>query len=194
MNTATAARPVATVLTSLALVVAVAACSDADQSHICGDSAEPQVIAPVADWSHVEPEADPFLANYDGDATACAATSHGVEEGVQGEWWEIETVRCGYLTIAQPTAVDACAGAEVRVRLWHFNLLDTGADFDVAVAFGERAEVIRETIPVPADSELLEFTAVLDEDIPKGELLYFHLSNHGSNTWGLMDTEIRPSQ
>jgi hypothetical protein len=169
----------------LAMTTWVGACADEVDTGLC--LSEPRVVAPFEQWEPLEPDLDPFWDDYDGDAAVCPPESHGPEAGLDGSWWEIETVMCGYLTLGQPTAVSLCAGETLVVRLWHFNLLDTGADFRVVIVVGEGEPLIDETVGVPSSSELVEFRVVLEQSFRAGVPLRFHLSNHGSNSWGLMD-------
>ena len=167
-------------------VTVLAGCGEEAEDSSCS-SPEPRIVAEADGWVAVPSSADPFWESYEGDPVVCAADSHGLEEGTDGAWWGIETVTCGYLTLEQPTSSSLCAGDELVLRLWHFNLLDTGADFRVALSTSDEPPILDATVPVPASAELVELRALLVDDVPAGEPLRFHLSNHGTNSWGLMD-------
>jgi hypothetical protein len=180
-------RPLAVLAIAVVLFVTVG-CTDAGEDP-CGMTSG-QVVASADGWVPLAADSDPFWDSYEGDPRVCATDSHGPEVGTDGTWWEIETVTCGYLTLEQPTTAPLCAGDTLLVRLWHFNLLDTGDDFRVAISFGDDPPVVDETVAVPADSELVEFRSSLGASVPSGTLIRFHLSNHGSNSWGLMDIVV----
>ncbi|MFT4702355.1 MAG: hypothetical protein ACI81R_000039 [Bradymonadia bacterium] len=176
------------------LVILLAGCgADEADPGVCTGLASPRVIAPAAGWRQVALGADPFYEGSDAPVS-CAPATFGLEAGVDGEWWGIETVQCGYVTFEQPTATALCPGDEVVMRLWHFNLLDNDADFEALLAVDAATPLIRETIPIPADARLVEMRATLVEFVDAGTPLLFHLENHGSNSWGLLDVVVERSR
>ena len=46
--------------------------------------------------------------------------------------------------------------------------------------------------PIPGDGRLLTLEHTVEEAIPKGTDLYFHLDNHGANSWHLVEVNINP--
>ncbi|MFT6397970.1 MAG: hypothetical protein ACJAYU_002725 [Bradymonadia bacterium] len=171
----------------MAVSIVLAACGDDMVPSAECSAGESRVVASAELWRAVEIEQDPFYDRYEGDPVVCGAESTGFEVGLDGSWWGIETVRCGYLTLEQEALEPACPGDELVVRLWHFNLLDAGADFQVALAIEDDEPLARETIRVPTSAELVEFRVEVTEAIEAGVMLRFNLSNHGTNSWGLMD-------
>lgn len=164
----------------------IAACGEDDDP--CARRG-PVLIAPATAWQLVEPRDDPFWAEYDGDPASCSAESAGIETGTTGTWFGIDTVRCGYITLEQPLEEPLCAGDTVRLQLWHFNLLDTGADYRVALTVGDEY-LVDVTVPVPSGAELVERRAEIAVDVAIDGPMRFHLSNHGTNSWGLLDVVV----
>lgn len=95
----------------------------------------------------------------------------------------VDTGACNYLTATQPLAVDLQAGGDVTIQLWHFELQGDG-EAHIALQIGDEA-VWERRVPIPSDSELIDETFATAEAHTAGEPVYFHLHNHGINSYNL---------
>lgn len=101
--------------------------------------------------------------------------------------FEVHTGDCPYVTAMQPSLGPLLPGQRVDIRLWHFALLSTeAAKAHVAIQIGDSVVWERE-VPIPQPAGLLEGSWVADRDVPMGAPVYFHLHNHGTNTWALWE-------
>ncbi|MDB4974017.1 MAG: hypothetical protein JWN48_2358, partial [Myxococcaceae bacterium] len=79
------------------------------------------------------------------------------------------------------------AGETLKVRLWHFELsAPEPATAHVAVLVDGLA-ILDETVPIPAAGGLLIKELRVPRPIPAGAPVYFHLHNHGANSWALVE-------
>lgn len=100
---------------------------------------------------------------------------------------DIETWRCGYVTVVQPSLHEIRAGDRIRVRLWHYTLTaQEPAEAHAAVRIGALLPFdVR--IPIPTSGGLLLEDWIAPEDAPAGTPIYFHLHNHGANSFDLIE-------
>lgn len=156
-----------------------------------GTPAEPPVDlpqGPIFDpgaWTLTSAQDDPFADRP--DPVQCAVGGYGVEAGV----FEVDTSFCGYLTAVQPLPVDLPAGARLKSLIWHLALLnDTPAQGHVALRLGEHL-VFEARPPIPGPEAAYPVDWALPEALPAGTLTYFHIHNHGSNSWRLGPIEVK---
>jgi hypothetical protein len=77
--------------------------------------------------------------------------------------------------------------------VWHFALhAGESAMAHVAVRIGEQT-LLDTTVPIPAAGGLLNIEEVAPESIPEGAPVYFHLHNHGDNSWSFVELSTGPS-
>jgi hypothetical protein len=151
-----------------------------------------RVVASASLWQAVDAEADPFYP-VDGEAEVCAPVHFGAELEAGIIWFGIDTIECGYLTLSQPLQEPLCEGDTLIVRLWHFNLTEDKRAFRAALTDGSDELLMDLQIPTPAGSELVTEFVSIDHRVEEGETLFFHLSNHGTNSWGLLDIMTAPA-
>lgn len=137
-------------------------------------------------WAEASAAEDPFEDRP--AAVDCGPGGFGLEAGVL----EVETEICGYLTAAQPLPADLPAGAVVTSVVWHLQLVsDPPATGHVALQIGEhRLFEAHPAIPGPEMVYPVEWT--VPEDLPAGTPAYFHVHNHGYNSWRLGPVEAKP--
>lgn len=143
-------------------------------------------LAHNALWEPLDPEEDPYaLAVED---TRCGPDDVGVETVGESLWFEVVTDECSHSTHRQPTLASLEAGDTLLVWLWHYAMEHEGGDFTARVALGEPPLTVWETtLPVPAESGLAYEEVTVDAAWPTGTPIWFHLSNHGANTWSLVE-------
>ena len=139
-------------------------------------------------WTLVPPDEDPWFAGRDQTAKSCEEPDVSVEELPDGKWFDVITKNCNYMTATQPLAADIPAGATLHVRIWHFAITLTDGTYTIAFQVGTGGPALWTTTKVvPAESGLIHDTWVTTESYKKGDLLYYHLGNHGDNSWGLIE-------
>lgn len=152
-----------------------------------GGWAGPVTIAPIDGWQPVEAEDDPFADRP--DEVVCPEHGYGTEVTL----FEVETEVCHYATFAQPTPVALRAGDVVRTTAWHLTLwAPEPAEAHVAFRLGDGPGWERH-IPIPSAEAAYAIELVVDDDVPAGTPLYFHVHNHGVNSYRLLEvTATRP--
>ena len=88
----------------------------------------------------------------------------------------------------QETLAELESGDTFLVWIWHYAMDHQGGDFHAKIAVGYPDHVLWETtLPVPADSGLVYEEVTVPDSWPQGSPIWFHLSNHGVNTWSLVE-------
>lgn len=169
------------------------------------DAATAEDSAPAADvgpttrslvdnhaWTLVPLDADPFVHKDTQGATHCGAGEVGVEELPDGPWFEVETSVCAYMTAQTPLLADMPVGGTIALRIWHFAATGAVGPFWIAVAVGEPPQTVFEaTLEAPnTKGGLLHDTWTVEVAWPAGAPVYWHVSNHGSNTWGFIELSV----
>ena len=144
------------------------------------------LLAHNASWTLASSDTDPFALRAEG--VRCDEEAVLVEEIAMGIWYDINTDTCDHATVHQKTLVDLQPGDTLLVWIWHYAMEHEGGDFHARVALGEPEAVVwQTTLPVPADSGLVYEEVIVGEAWPSGTPIWFHLSNHGVNTWSLVE-------
>jgi hypothetical protein len=188
---------------SVFIALLIVGCSGADaglSEHDTTGDVAPAVPEPMIDnalWEAVPEAEDPFYPADDDDIVPCPASEYGPE--LQGDevWFSVETIACNYLTVRQPLLVDVSADSLLRVRLWHFTITQSEGTYTHAIAVGDPPATVWDTeLPLPVtDSGLLPFELVpFPRALEAGEPVYWHLSNHGQNSWHLIEVSANPGE
>ena len=107
--------------------------------------------------------------------------------------FSVDTGGCSYLTARQRSLRHVVAGETLVVRVWHFALqAGESAMAHVAVRIGEKT-LLDTTVPIPAEGGLINIEEAAPESIPEGAPVYFHLHNHGDNSWSFVELSTGPS-
>jgi hypothetical protein len=97
---------------------------------------------------------------------------------------------CNWITLEQPSLRRINAGDEVEIRMRHANLTGPiGGSARMMFAVGDSMAVEYEVL-IPAESRIFSEVWVADRDYPEGTPLLFHVDNHGSNEYNLIDATI----
>lgn len=104
--------------------------------------------------------------------------------------FEVNTLLCNYAMFTAPAQASVIAGSRVVATLYHFDLVAAEpAVAHVALLLGER--VVWETeVAIPGKANAFDIDVTIDETVPAGTPVYFHLHNHGQNTWTLAALEV----
>ena len=141
------------------------------------------------DWGLVAPERDPFSPE---GLIACDSESHGPEE-ITGVWvYSVQTETCDWLTISQQTAIPIEPGDRLRARVFHFALTAPAeATAHLGLAWSDGVFVTADE-PIPSESQLVTLDYIAEHSRPAGAELFFHIDNHGSNSWHLLELRLNP--
>jgi hypothetical protein len=100
---------------------------------------------------------------------------------------EIRSELCNYLTIRQPIREAVRQGDELYIGLWHFQLtIPTGALVYMAVS-ANGCILWEAERRIPTSAALLEARFPAPFPMPDGTPIYFHVQNHGANTYHLLE-------
>lgn len=106
--------------------------------------------------------------------------------------FEINTLLCNYAMFSAPSQAAVIAGSRVIATLYHFDLIAAEpASAHLALLLGE--QVLWETeVAIPGKANAFNVDVVVDTTVPAGTPVYFHLHNHGQNTWtmGAIEVEV----
>lgn len=152
----------------------------------CGCPHDPGPLVDPDAWTLVGANEDPFedrLSQIDCEAFAYGAEFFGGERA-----FSVDTGDCNYVTVTQPLLRGVCAGAQVKARLWHFELTGPPGEGHVAMAI-DGATVWEERVSIPSDSELL-VSRIDAGELAAGTPIHFHVHNHGSNSYSLLEVSV----
>jgi hypothetical protein len=145
---------------------------------------EVPLIAAAA-WVVLEADDDP--AEDRPDEVSCPDEARSVETIGGDPSLEIDTGVCDYLAVVQPLLANAVVGDRITGRIWH-QALSASEEAEAHLAYSLDGEVVWETwTPIPLDAGIVLPDFELEFDAPEGTPLVFHLHNHGSNTWNVID-------
>jgi len=145
----------------------------------------------LVDWSATESDRDPFLEFWS-DQTRCTESDHGSETLAGVEAYSLDTGTCNWLTIEQSSLSTVRVGDRVHAKVWHFALSAPEPSFariGLATAEGILVQVLE---PIPQPGGLIELDFLAQKSIAEGTPIYFHISNHGANSWHLLEIQINP--
>lgn len=131
-------------------------------------------------WVEVtDASADPF-EDRPGEVD-CSALGYGVE----GTYFEVETDDCAYGTFAQTLSRDVPAGTPLETVYWHLDLWAAEAA-QGHLALRTDAVLLHEAyIDIPNSADVYTVNLEAPVDLSEGDTIYFHVHNHGYNSWSL---------
>jgi hypothetical protein len=153
--------------------------SDADSAAPAG----PRVVLPFDGWTAAAGDG-PFAADRPADA-ACPSAAYRAEAG----FFEVESDRCAYAVFSQPLAGALQAGDRLDFVAWHLDLW-AQVPAEARVVLQIEDEVIWEArFAVPGSEAIDTLEEPVAADHPAGATAWWHISNHGFNSWRLGDVE-----
>lgn len=139
-------------------------------------------------WVQVTDSDDPWDAMKSEEAESCTDLDLDTEELSDGVWFDITTKVCAYVTVHQTLQHDVPKGALMTLRIWHFKMSSWEGTFHLAYQIGfDEAPEWELDKEVPSESGLIYEQWEASRDFKQGDDIYFHLSNHGENTWSLIE-------
>ena len=146
------------------------------------------------EWEWVQDQLDPFEPLIQRDdilESTCDGETHGIEEVSPGVWsYFVETDRCHWLTLRQKIRFPLYVGDQIQLKVWHFDL---NAPQRAVAHLGLATEdetLIWVQEPIPQAGRMVKEEGVVTQDLSQGEWLYFHLDNHGANSWHLLEIKL----
>lgn len=104
----------------------------------------------------------------------------------------VYTDSCNWVTLEQPLLRDIRAGDEVAIRTFHFALTaPSGGEARVSLAIGDQLAFERRFL-IPQPSGPANSIWVAPKDMPAGTRVLFHVDNHGSNEYLLVEANVCP--
>lgn len=105
---------------------------------------------------------------------------------------DVDTGGCSYVTALQPTLREIATGEVIQVRVWHFELTaPEPAEAHVALVI-DGLHVVDERVMIPQPGGLMTAKLRVTRTIAAGAPAYFHLHNHGTNNWALVEVSAGP--
>lgn len=147
------------------------------------------LVEPEA-WEIVAADEDPFPDRLP-DAS-CPEGTH-MPELLGGEpGFSVDTGGCSYLTARQLALRDVVKGETLVARVWHFALsADESAEAHVALRIADTT-VLDQTVPIPSEGGLIAVELAAASAFAAGTPIFFHLHNHGDNSWSLVELSAGP--
>jgi len=141
-------------------------------------------------WRVATPAEDPWVEFRPADDITCPDRSRQPEDFAGIYAYGVITTECPYTTVVQETLEDACAGETFYVWLWNYALTaPASATAHLAVRVGDET-LWQAAYPIPGPAGLVTERIVLQHDIAAGTPVYFHVRNHGSNSYELIELSI----
>jgi len=141
-------------------------------------------------WSPVAAAEDPFI---DRPAVVSCPAQAVVAELLSGESvFGIDTGTCNYVTAFQRTSRAVAVGQTIEVRLWHFELVAPEPAEGHAALVVDGLRILDERVPIPQAGGLITKELRVEQPIAAGSQAFFHLHNHGANSWALVEVSAGP--
>lgn len=146
-----------------------------------------------AAWDLVPVDLDPFVTEGDPAPDVCPASELTPETTPEGLWFDVSTEGCSWTTVSQPLAESVPSGAQIRITVVHWEIEAGDEDYTLAVALGSAADVVW-SVEVALESEFdtLGGVVTVPDAYAPGDPIWFHVGNHGENTWSLTEIVLLP--
>lgn len=144
-----------------------------------------QSLIDAADWKIQEASSD-SLSQHRPAVVDCPANSWYEEDGAL----EVETGYCNYLSATQPIKASVNKGDNIHVVLWHGQLrFDQPEEAHVAISL-DGTIIWEDEIEIPNDGGIYDITVPSTVSAKIGDIVEYHLHNHGYNTWTLLVVDV----
>lgn len=109
--------------------------------------------------------------------------------------FEVNTIQCNYAMFGQPARAAVLAGRRVTATLYHFDLVAAEPAIAHAALLLGDAVLWEVEVAIPGKANAFTIDVVAPATVPAGTPVYFHLHNHGQNTWtlGAIEVEVPPA-
>ncbi len=144
-------------------------------------------------WTAMPIRDDPMTEFYDVGILGVCEPNSTLFESFGGEpSWSIDTKDCSWATVSQTAKIPVDAGEPLYVRVWHTEQSPSLATGVAHVNVGaQRMPMWDEEVPIPIEEGgLLSASFPAPESIPAGAELFWHVDNHGFNSWNLLEFSV----
>jgi hypothetical protein len=153
----------------------------------CSDTGRVDPVQPVSlpltaaeSWAIAPLEGDPFSEYMDG-RVRCSPFALRRE----ANWLEVSTVECNYASLLHQLSEDVPAGSIIRGQVAWATLASLAPAVGT-LAFATSDGVLwSRDVDIPGQADIVEVEFAFSHPAPAGTGLYFHVRNHGYNTWQL---------
>jgi len=161
----------------------------------CRGATVPRDPGPLVDptaWEWVDAADDPFDDRP--DDVSCPEDAWPLEVIGPDDSLSVDTADCDYLTVRQPALIAVEPGDALFMRLWHYELdASSAATAHAALWFGG-ALSWEDEVSIPSESGMLAPEWEAGAAVAAGDDVYFHLHNHGANSYNLIEVSVTPPQ
>ncbi|MEE2960571.1 MAG: hypothetical protein VYA34_07485 [Myxococcota bacterium] len=152
----------------------------------CSGAHHPRPLTETNAWTLVTQDNDPFTTDQQYPPPACHPVFVSFEDGTV----EIDTGGCSWVTLQQPLLSSVDQGEKLKFLFYHNVLFSEEiAEAKVAIYFGD-SPLWALTIPIPHAPQYMVPVVTLPSSFEKNTPVYFHVDNHGANSWNLGILEI----
>lgn len=152
---------------------------------------EPEPLALVDGWRPLAEE-DPF-----GEPPAeawCDDLGWGPEDFAGEASLDVRSASCPWLTVQQATLADLVVTDRLFLRLWHDMLVSPELGKTARIGLALESDVVFEQIvPIPSPSGIVLADLSLSRYVEAGTPIFFHIDNHGANSYHLLEVSRRPA-
>jgi len=112
---------------------------------------------------------------------------------MEGSSFEVNTGLCTWAWFQQPALTDLVPGDVIEVVFWHAILVaDPPAQGHLAIWVGDH-ELYDKVVEIPHDPDAYTEDVTVDFHSAPGDVVTYHLNNHGTNTWNLLRVDRQAS-
>jgi hypothetical protein len=176
--------------------LADAALSTRDAAAAVADArSTPRARGPLIEassWEVLAAADDPFSDRMPG--ASCPEEAHMPELLANEEVFSVDTAGCSYITARQSALRAVDPGELLRARVWHFALYsndEESVSAHVALRVGD-STLLDQEVPIPSEGGLIAIEVEAPAAFPVGTPVFFHLHNHGDNSWSLVELSAGP--
>ena len=146
-----------------------------------------QTLVPLEGWTSVARTGDPFVTDPE-QAPACVGPGFRLETDF--DQLEFDTGLCNWTTLTGSALFDVAADQELQLEFSHYNL-DAAAPTtaELRLAFPD-CDVWEKQIAIPGAAAVYEEQFASPCALRAGESVFFHLHNHGQNTYQVQDLAV----
>lgn len=146
-----------------------------------------QALVAYDAWSGVERDADPFVT---GESVVPDCLGPGFYPEPDLQWLELDTAECSWITVSARAAAPVGKSSRLRLVVSHYDLnAPAPARAELKLAFGACAAWSK-TIAIPGPAAVYEEELGSPCASEQGGAIFFHLHNHGQNTWQLQELAV----